>query len=134
MVRHQHNGRSYWTLPGGGLKEDESLEQAAIREVREETALDVEVVKFLFEEPYEYGISYCFLVSVDNGAEPRLGNDPEEKDLNFDLAMLQEIDWHSLESMQNDQQVSKVIASLGLSVRKDTFEQHESNENSFLKE
>ncbi len=114
MVRHQDGKRNYWTLPGGGVTEGESLEQATIREVLEETHLDVSVVKFLFEELYEYGISYCFLATVKDSAEAKLGNDPEEKDIPHHHRMLQEISWHSLESMKDDQQVSKVIAILAL--------------------
>lgn len=36
-------GTSHWTLPGGGVEFDESLEQAVTREVREETGYIVEV-------------------------------------------------------------------------------------------
>lgn len=96
--------------------EGESLEQAVVREVLEETNLDVNVVRFLFEEPYEYGVSYCFLALVDSEAEATLGSDPEEKDVDYRLSMLQEVDWRPLESMKNDQQVSKVIASLALRI------------------
>jgi len=32
-----------WTLPGGGVEYDESLEAAVVREVKEETGFDVEV-------------------------------------------------------------------------------------------
>lgn len=33
------NGRSYWATPGGGLEEKETFEQAALRELHEETGL-----------------------------------------------------------------------------------------------
>ena len=114
MVKHQEGKRNYWTLPGGGVIEGESLEEATIREVLEETHLNIDVSKLLFEESYKYGISYCFLATVKDGAEARLGNDPEEKDVLSQHRMLQGISWHSLESMKDDQQVSKVIAVLGL--------------------
>lgn len=37
-------GRSYWATPGGALRGDESFEAAAVRELYEETGLDVQSV------------------------------------------------------------------------------------------
>ncbi|MDD2920876.1 MAG: NUDIX domain-containing protein [Anaerolineales bacterium] len=36
-----------WILPSGGVEDDESIAQAAIRETKEETGLDVELIKLV---------------------------------------------------------------------------------------
>ena len=43
LVKHQKHGATYWLIPGGGLEYCESIEACAIRELWEETGLDVEV-------------------------------------------------------------------------------------------
>ena len=41
LVKRKDN--ALWALPGGGMELGESIEQGAVREVKEETGLDVEV-------------------------------------------------------------------------------------------
>jgi 8-oxo-dGTP pyrophosphatase MutT (NUDIX family) len=56
MVRLQRPGKSFWVLPGGAIESGESPQEAARREVREETGLDVAIDRLLFvEEPRTVG-------------------------------------------------------------------------------
>lgn len=48
------DGRVYYDLPGGGQHQYESVEDAVLREVREETGIDIRILRFaaLAEEIY----------------------------------------------------------------------------------
>jgi 8-oxo-dGTP diphosphatase len=41
LLRQEKGGQAYWLLPGGGVEEGETLEQALRRELREECDIDV---------------------------------------------------------------------------------------------
>ena len=51
MVKHVNHrtGNVYWWLPGGGLQPGETQEECAVREIKEETHLEVRVERLLFE-------------------------------------------------------------------------------------
>ncbi|HKI52860.1 MAG TPA: NUDIX hydrolase [Anaerolineales bacterium] len=114
MVCHQTPPRTYWTFPGGAVETDETFEQAAVREVKEETGLKVKAVRLLFEEEYEFGISYCFLAELTgDNVELTLKYLPEEKSV-FSGTILLSAESHLIKDKKDDIQVSKVISILGL--------------------
>lgn len=83
LIRHREHetGRGYWVIPGGGLDPGESEFECVVREMKEETNLDVEVERLLFDEAapsdgvYQWRKSYlCRLVggTAAPGYEPEL--------------------------------------------------------------
>lgn len=53
VLRDHDPFRGFWVLPGGHVEENETVEQAVIREVKEEVGLDVEVISLIgvFSDP-----------------------------------------------------------------------------------
>ena len=80
MVKQEHPERTVWMVPGGGIEEGENSAQAAVREVREETGLEVEVLGLIWhvEEVSDRGQRFVnFFKARVSGGELKLGADPE---------------------------------------------------------
>ena len=76
--------QEYYTFPGGGLEEGETLEEGTIREIKEEFGIDVKVVKKLYElESQKFNQKeYFFLCEYiggkfGTGEGPEFSNDPK---------------------------------------------------------
>ncbi len=76
--------QEYYTFPGGGLEEGETLEEGTIREIKEEFGIDVKVVKKLYELKSEKfnQKEYFFLCEYvsgkfGTGEGPEFSNNPK---------------------------------------------------------
>ena len=75
--------QDYYTFPGGGLEEGETLEEGTIREIKEEFGINVKIVKKLYEmksgklnqEEYFFLCEYID-GEFGTGNGPEYNNDP----------------------------------------------------------
>ena len=70
LLVRQGYGKRYWSLPGGSVEPGESVDRAAIREVKEETGLDVRLTRLVgvYSKPAECALALCFEAEVVGGA------------------------------------------------------------------
>ena len=73
LVKNKGEGPSYYTLPGGAVEKGETLEEAAVREVKEETGLEVQIdgvftiSEAFFEERGHHAIFFTFIGKIIGG-------------------------------------------------------------------
>jgi len=82
LVKHtvDKENREFWILPGGGLEANEYSYEGAIREMKEETGLDIEVDALIYhvEEKCHDGLRCTnYFTAHKTGGEIMLGLDPE---------------------------------------------------------
>lgn len=85
LIEREKDGKHYFVLPGGGVEGSETVEQAVIREVKEETSLDVKFGRQLYMHKYkiedrDHSKQYFFLCEY-TGGEPKLAEGSNEKEL-----------------------------------------------------
>lgn len=77
ILRYNH-GRVYLTVPGGNQEEGESIEETTIREVKEETSVDIKLGEKLTEiHDSETGKTHHLYLAEYIGGQLQLGDDIE---------------------------------------------------------
>lgn len=70
--------KEYYVIPGGGIEENENLEENVIREMKEEFSVDVKIDGYLGKDEGEDSIAHFFACSIVNGI-PCLGGEELER-------------------------------------------------------
>ena len=77
LVEHQLFGRDFFNLPGGGIEENETPEQAALRELEEECQGTLVRPLTVEYKPDLESRVFTFLVEIPEDAVAKAGIDPE---------------------------------------------------------
>ncbi len=74
--RIKENGemKEYYVIPGGGINENETLEENVKREVKEEFSVDVKINGYIGKDESEETIANFFSCSIISGT-PKLGGE-----------------------------------------------------------
>ncbi|MBI2267032.1 MAG: NUDIX hydrolase [Armatimonadetes bacterium] len=82
LVQHRKGGRTYWLLPGGGVRYGETAVSACERELKEETSLDVKIGRLVLvsesipPDRHRHILNLYFLGKIKGGTPILAEEDP----------------------------------------------------------
>jgi len=67
LLYRYKNGRTYYVIPGGGVEPGETIDQTALREIKEETNLDISLHHKLWAYDNKGHLEHYFLAAEFSG-------------------------------------------------------------------
>lgn len=101
MIHRIKDGREYYVFPGGSVEEGETPEEAAVREMKEETNLDIVLEKKLLvhENYFHKQRTVHYYLTTSYVGELSFMNAPEAQYANKDDQY--HLEWCSLDELKN---------------------------------
>ena len=93
------NGKEYYVFPGGGVEKDESVEDAVLREILEETTLKVKVNRKLYLHDYDESEGHYYLCEYIEG-KPELGDSIEKELMARDKGNFYRPEWMNIDKLE----------------------------------
>ena len=102
MFRNKE-GSKYFTLVGGRLNEGETTEQALIREIKEETGLNITSSRLVYieEHPEPYNEQFIYVCEVAPHSDVAIQDDAEEALMNRVSINVHVPAWSDISSFSN---------------------------------
>ncbi|HQB50617.1 MAG TPA: NUDIX domain-containing protein [bacterium] len=72
LIYRKREGKEYYVFPGGGVEKNETIEQAVLRELFEETSLKAEIDRLLYVHKYDNNSEQYFYLLKNHLGEPKL--------------------------------------------------------------
>lgn len=113
LMHRRKKGLEYYVIPGGTMESDESPEETVIREIKEETALNIELgdLLFTYEAKFDYG--YYFAVQSFAGTTklggPELGRNNSDNHYELIWLLLSELKNIKLLPEKVNKKLQKII-------------------------
>jgi 8-oxo-dGTP pyrophosphatase MutT (NUDIX family) len=131
LLIHRVNKKDYFVFPGGGVEEGETIEEAAIREVKEETSIEVKIKKLLYHNVYDNDTEQFFFLCEYVSGEAKLAPDSIEKEIMQKGEQIFEPVWLPLSSVSNSLIYPLEVRDVFLEDLKDNFSKK--RETQFIK-
>ena len=99
LIHRFRGGKEFFVLPGGGVEDNETIEEALIREIKEETNYDAKINRKLLERYNEFDdrIHHYFLIT-DFSGNLQLGGPELKINSDSDRYLLE---WHRIDEINN---------------------------------
>ena len=118
------NREEYYTIPGGGQEEGESIEEATLREIREELGIEVKLTDKCYELESQGRKQYFFIAKYKSG-EIGSGNGEEMININYEKYGLYIPEIIALDKIKHIKLLPKEIKDIIISDFNDIFKKNE---------